>query len=51
MWEAIKELFALGLALYCVSIGLMGIVIYLLIIVRITDVYLHPDEYEEDDEH
>ena len=32
MWEAIREWFALGLALYCVIIGLMGFVIYLLII-------------------
>lgn len=51
MWEAIKELVILIGMLYCIVVGLMGIAIYLLIIVRLTDVYLHPDKYEEDDEH
>jgi len=55
LWEAIKELVILVGLIYCVGAGLMGVAIYLLIIVRITDVYLHPDEYpieyEEDDEH
>jgi len=51
MWEAIKELATITCLLYLFLAGLMGIAIYLLIIVRITDVYLHPDEYEEDDEH
>jgi len=50
MWEAIKELATITCLLYLIGAGLLGIVIYLLIICRLADYYLHPDAYEEDDE-
>lgn len=50
MWEAIKELATITCLLYLIACALMGIAIYILIIARLADYYLHPDAYEEDDE-
>lgn len=50
MAATIKELLTILGLTYCISAGLLGILIYLMLIVRLVDYYLHPEAYEDDEE-
>ena len=49
MAATIKELVTIVVLLYLAGCALMGIIIYILILVRVADYYMHLDE--EDDEY
>lgn len=48
MAATIIELLKLAGALYCVGIALMCICLYIIILVRLTDYYIHPDEEDHE---
>ena len=49
MAATIKELLTILGILYLIGCSLMGIIIYVLIIARMVDYYLHPEVFEEED--
>jgi len=49
MAATIKELLTILGILYLIGCTLMGIIVYVLILVRMVDYYLHPKAFEEED--
>lgn len=51
MAATIKELLTILGLMYCTGATLLGILLYLLIIVRIADYYLHPEVYKDEEDY
>lgn len=51
MAATIKELLTILGLTYCIGVTLLGILIYVMLIVRLADYYLHPEAYKDEEDY